>query len=435
MSPSRRNRSTSRFSLLLTLLVFLAIFLGFGYVIADRAATIAIARQLSGDLADLYAFGFTYALIFYLLTVLPLLMVIGYRGLQGETLTAKVEEHLAMCGLTDHQLRARMHEYQQHNSFSAFFLPMLVNVLFLFVVWAATLLPHGIAGMLDYLSDGGTLKVAIAFMYPRVAADASLVTWALLGAYFYSLSVLVRRWMQADLTTSVIWKIDVRLAVTFILGLLLTRLAAAPDQEVSAIGPWVTILAFSIGLVPDVFLRWMTRQLQRTARIDVDDEQRLFAPSELQRRIPGISFWQLDRLAEEGIESIQDLAMKGIPSLLINTRFDTALLLSWVDRALLANQVGDRLSMFHDAHVHTATELVARVETDADRAALLRSLVGVKRLPEKSEYQPHGGHGESFDRAVDAAPITEEQLANIVSGLRNGPNLRELRSYWANALA
>lgn len=156
---------------------------------------------------------------------------------------------LSLAGLRDSQLRARMLEYQQRNSFSAFFLPMLVNTLLLLVLWATTLLPHGIAGMLDYLSSGGTLKVAVAFMFPRIAADAALVNWALLGAYFYGLLLLIRRWMQSDLTTGVIWKLNVRFVIAFLLGLLLTRMVSGGGTVSAELGPWTMLLAFSIGIV------------------------------------------------------------------------------------------------------------------------------------------------------------------------------------------
>jgi hypothetical protein len=361
---------------------------------------------------------------------MPLLMVIGYHGLQGEILGAKLQEHLAMAGLRDSQLRARMLEYQQRNSFSAFFLPMLVNTLLLLVLWATTLLPHGIAGMLDYLSSGGTLKVAVAFMFPRIAADAALVNWALLGAYFYGLLLLIRRWMQSDLTTGVIWKLNVRFVIAFLLGLLLTRIVSDGGGASAELGPWTMLLAFSIGIVPDVFLRWASRQLKRIGRVDAEEMARLFAPSELQRRIPGMSFWQLDRLAEEDIESVQDLAMRAIPTLLIHTRFDTALMMSWVDRALLADQAGEQLPLFQHAHVHSATALIARVQTEAGRTALLRSL---DKAAEWICARAGQDEPDSFSRSPrpTVARVTDEELGNIVSGLQNGPNLRELTCYWA----
>jgi hypothetical protein len=427
---ARPNKLASRLWLLLTLLVFLALVGVFGWAMAERGAQIAMRQGLAGDIDDLYAFAFTYVLLFVLLSTMPLLMVIGYHGLQGEILSAQLQEHLAMAGLRDSQLRARMLEYQQRNSFSAFFLPMLVNTLLLLVLWATTLLPHGIAGMLDYLSSGGTLKVGVAFMFPRIAADAALVNWALLGAYFYGLLLLIRRWMQSDLTTGVIWKLNVRFVIAFLLGLLLTRIVSEGGTVSAELGPWTMLLAFSIGIVPDVFLRWASRQLKRIGRVDAEEMARLFTPSDLQRRIPGMSFWQLDRLAEEDIESVQDLAMRAIPTLLIHTRFDTALMMSWVDRALLADQAGEQLPLFQRAHVHSATALIARVQTETGRAALLRSMDKAAEWEcARSDTEAPGSLAEPPRRTVER--VTEEQLGNIVSGLQNGPNLRELTCYWA----
>jgi hypothetical protein len=190
------------------------------------------------------------------------------------------------------------------------------------------------------------------------------------------------------------------------------------------------LLAFSIGIVPDVFLRWASRQLKRIGRVDADEMARLFTPSDLQRRIPGMSFWQLDRLAEEDIESVQDLAMRAIPTLLIHTRFDTALMMSWVDRALLADQAGEQLPLFQRAHVHSATALIARVQSEAGRAALLRSLDKAADWEcARSDTEAPGSLAERPRLTVER--VTEEQLGNIVSGLQNGPNLRELTCYWA----
>ena len=47
---------------------------------------------------------------------------------------------------------------------------------------------------------------------------------------------------------------------------------------------------------------------------------------------------------EEGIESVEDLAMTDITNLLVKIRFDTPHLLYWVDQALLSHQAGEEHS-------------------------------------------------------------------------------------------
>jgi len=154
---------------------------------------------------------------------------------------------------------------------------------------------------------------------------------------------------------------------------------------------WLLSAAFTAGLIPDVFLRWVAQQSKRLVG-GGDRTGGPFAPSDLQRKITGMSFWQADRLAEEGIESVQDLAMKDIPDLLIRTRFDPALIFSWVDHALLWNQAG----------VQSLSQAVEQ--------KLSKDLLDI------DQSQP--------------PPLSRSMLENIINGLRHGPNLRYVRNYW-----
>lgn len=108
-----------------------------------------------------------------------------------------------------------MQEYEDRNSVAVFMLPMLVNLLFLVVVWGMALFPLGLAGMLDYIEGGRQARVGLALAVPIISKNATLLVWMLLGAYVYSISSIIRRWMQSDLTTNVLWRINVRLAITF----------------------------------------------------------------------------------------------------------------------------------------------------------------------------------------------------------------------------
>lgn len=58
---------------------------------------------------------------------------------------------LSPCGLADGQLRARMQEHQDRNRFSAFLLPLAVNLALLVVAWTSALLPRGMLDSLRHL--------------------------------------------------------------------------------------------------------------------------------------------------------------------------------------------------------------------------------------------------------------------------------------------
>jgi len=407
----------------LLMIIALVAFMGMiGWVTDQEAQTQAqrvLARVPGADPDLAYRFAFSVMLLFLLLSTLPLLLIIAYRGLQADILKARVLETLSMCALNDLQIHQRLAEFEQRNSVSAFVLPALVNLLLLYLVWDNALLPKGTDGLLVQLMNGPNPWIGLAELFPAAAGSLTPLTWALLGAYFYIVTLTVRRWTLYDLTTNVLWQIDVRLVTTFVLGMLLMGLASGEAGATQVFGPWLAAFAFLMGIVPDVFLRWVAQQLKRVGGIDVDQDGRLFSPSDLQTKIDGMSYWQVGRLAEEGIESVHDLAMKEIPTLIIQTRFDPALLLDWVDRALLCKQVGDDLDNFRRAHVYTATDLIALVgprSTGTGVEGLLRSLANA--APARSE-----------DSGGAQPQMTADLLVNIVQGLGNGPNLSHLTAY------
>ena len=218
-NPKRVSRSKRNLALILALVVGATAVLS--TISTERALEIIHARKLDVLDADVYTFAFAYSLTYLLMISLPLLMVAGYRGLQGNILSHKVAESLRMCGLEDHQLRAKMQEYEDKNSVSAFLLPMLVNFLFLLLIWGATLFPRGVAGMFDYVEGEMQVRMGIALALPMIADHASPIVWVSLGAYLYGISNMIRRWIQSDLTTAVLWRLNVRLAMTLVIGLLL----------------------------------------------------------------------------------------------------------------------------------------------------------------------------------------------------------------------
>jgi len=417
------SKPLSKLALIAALLAFVA---GVA-VITDSVASYAVAlagvRDAGADPDNVYRFSFMLMLVFILLTTLPLLMIIAYRGLQAGTLSAKVRASLSLCALDDSQVQERVLEYESSNSLGALFLPATVNLLLLYMVWDSAIFPCGVPGVIALMLTEPH-GFSLGLLFSRSAAQLTPLTWTLLGAYFYSVSLIMQRWMLADLTTNVIWKINVRLVVTFVLGLLLMSLASGPDRALHPFGASLAGLAFLTGIVPDLFLRWVSQQVQRLGGIDAEGDGRLFARSELQDKVDGLSFWQVDRLAEEGIESIQDLAMKDLPSLLIKTRFDPSLLFNWVDRALLCQQVDDDLERFKRAHCYTATDLMALVADGGGEDLLLRSLA------DAAPAAPAAGEGQSA-----ATPLTAPIIANIIAGLANGPNLRYLTNYRANVNA
>jgi hypothetical protein len=167
--------------------------------------------------------------------------------------------------------------------------------------------------------------------------------------------------------------------------------------------------------VPDTLLRWFKQQAKKIVNLEGEDYTKLFQQSDLQK-LGGMNFWQSDRLFDEGIESIQDLAMKDIPSLLISTRFDTSHTLYWVDQALLSNQVGNHMHLFENAFIKTASDLLA-IKNELCLENIYKPINGIKNEPHASSEE----NNSSFEQTNEI--ITREMVENILIAIKNGPNL------------
>ncbi len=423
----------SRNQLIALLSTYFLMFITVAALFTHHAIAIAQKDGTTFEIGDLIIFGFSYSLLFNLLATLPLLMVVGYRGIQGPMVMERARASLALCGLSTQKVKEKMSEYTERNGFHAFLLPMAVNLVFMVLLWGAALLPHGMGGMLEYLEHNGSLKVGVDVVLLRVSSEAVAETWIFFGAYFYAITTLIRRWMQCDLTTNVLWKLNVRFAVSILLGFLLTALFMDAESSRGQPDTWLLGFAFLSGLVPDMFLRWLTSQVKRLGKLDDESVGSIFPPSTLRKKITGMSFWQADRLAEESVESVQDMAMKEIPDLLIHTRFTPALIFDWVDRALLWNQVGEATVWLEAIGIRSASQLVRLSRRQEGLEGILQAISDARKLSQ-SAASPLKAKEEGNNRKGSTLPLppllTRHILENVVSGLEYGPNLRYLCNYW-----
>ncbi len=167
------------------------------------------------------------------------------------------------------------------------------------------------------------------------------IVFAFMGAYFFSLQVLVRRYFTADLKASVFMHISVRIWLVMILTLVLSIVwpaiplpgegttSTAPDAETLAL----IAVCFISGIIPDVALDMLSKFVKaRTAKGLKDTDEPLTS-------LQGLNVWHQARLAEEGIDNVQNLAESDIVDLIVHTRLGVRRLLDWVDQALLSIHV------------------------------------------------------------------------------------------------
>jgi hypothetical protein len=225
--------------------------------------------------------------------------------------------------------------------------------LILFTIINAILLyfffyPNATSGLAQLISNGGGIQAFSNYL----ADDATPITFGFLGAYFFVIQMLLRRYFSADLNPNAYNYAVVRMLTVFIFSVFL-QLATSyfnwPPLIVSAV-------AFVIGIFPSVGLRWI---LKTTNKLLTG----LKAPELIDKypltRIDGLNTWHEARLLEEKIENVQNLATASLDNLIINTNFSTMQLIDWIDQAILFVHTKEYWTMaFQLTGIRTATDLL-----------------------------------------------------------------------------
>ena len=172
------------------------------------------------------------------------------------------------------------------------------------------------------------------------------------------------------------------------------------------------IVSFASGIAPWPTLRDI-RLFAATARRRVfasqeDHDEAIVKPrlTELQ----GLNEYNEQRLLEEGIEDIANLAMADIPRLMVSVRMGGVRILDWVDQALLITYANQDLDRLRALGIRTASGLV-------------RAYLGPGAFPEDSPevwatLKPNSPHLHDLDGEF------QRRLYHYVIALWYHPNFR-----------
>ena len=183
-----------------------------------------------------------------------------------------------------------------------------------------------------------------------------IFNFGFLGAYFYILQMLVRRYFQNDLKTSAYVNSIMRIIVVIFLVWTVDLILPANIPLAQRMA-----FAFIIGVFP--YLGWQT--LQAMVKIPIKH----LIPS-LRQQYPlsdldGLNIWYESRLLEEGIEDMQNLATSNLVDVMLNTRIPVERLVDWVDQSLLFLHLSkdkDDRETLRRFGIRTATDLVDVIE-------------------------------------------------------------------------
>jgi hypothetical protein len=207
-------------------------------------------------------------------------------------------------------------------------LPVVVSTLLIALGWLVTLpLQPPSTGGKDWMS-------ALTLDHPTP------LHFAFLGAYFFSLQMLFRRYVLRDLRPSAYMAISIRI----ILATIGTWVVTATAQPMGLMGlklgedsSGLLVVGFVIGVFPPVVWQFAQSAFKRIGA-------GFFLPS-LKSQLPisdldGLTVWHEARLEEEGIENIPNMAMADIVELMVQTRLPPEQIIDWVDQAILYTNLG-----------------------------------------------------------------------------------------------
>lgn len=168
------------------------------------------------------------------------------------------------------------------------------------------------------------------------------VHFAFLGAYFFSLQMLFRRFVRKDLNTNAYLAVTLRIILAVLGTWILLEAAGILNIVNTTFGktdPALLVMGFVVGAFPPVAWQ-MIQSAFRTltgARFLVPSLRTAMPVSDLD----GLTIWHQARLEEEDIENVPNMASADMVELMLSTRVPPERIVDWVDQAILYTHLKD----------------------------------------------------------------------------------------------
>jgi hypothetical protein len=240
--------------------------------------------------------------------------------------------------------------------FNLALVPVLISTLLMAFGWTAVLLPT-LADVTDKALDFRSMELAT-LLEPR----RTEFTFAFLGAYFFTLNMVFRRYVRADLGPKAYSHISVRIIVAVVLAWVA---AAIPGIATDAAQPaaMLLVLAFFVGIVPETGLA-MIHDVVRARWNPLGKLIPSLEEKDPLTRLEGITLYDRARLLEEGIENVENLAHHDLIELMLRTRIPTPRVVDLMDQAILYLHVRSAVDDDPEDALRTLRRIGIRTATD-----------------------------------------------------------------------
>jgi hypothetical protein len=279
--------------------------------------------------------------------------------------------------------RRRRHKHSET------FRPVLLASLLLTIGWTVVITPelYRSIRLLDPLLFSGR---------PQLPAEA--LRFGFVGAYWFILQDLIRRYFRDDLKTTAYVSVSARIIVVVVLVATMSLIPLPLEEQ--------AVLAFLVGIFPQLGMQVLKTGVGKLGKRMVENLERRYPLSDLD----GLTIWDEARLAEEGVEDLQGLTTANLVDLLLHTRIPIVRLVDWLDQAFLYLRLPEG-------------------DEGKQMRAKLRAL-GIRGATDLERIWSAGADGEALRaavaRALDGDPVTVEAL---VTSFRGDVNLAHVRAF------
>jgi hypothetical protein len=235
------------------------------------------------------------------------------------------------------------------------------------VVLASTLLTLGwTAALLRPELTSGTASSGSDTLVQLFRPERSVVTFAFLGAYVFTLEVVVRGYLRGDLRPKTYTRIAVRLLTVVALAFVLDTMAGTTSTAA-----WL-VAAFVAGVFPDWGLQIILERV-REFSLGKSPAPSMRAGTPL-TELEEVDVFDRSTLGDEGVTNIEALAHHDLIALMLQTRIPAPRLIDWTDQAILrlyagagGLEDGDLFSRIRPLGLRTATQLLTVYEAAESR--------------------------------------------------------------------
>lgn len=299
-------------------------------------------------------------------------------------------------------------------------LPIALSSILIAVGWLMILLP---------ITPDPTM--GLSGIFRMFEPHVTPTSFGFLGAYFFTLNMVFRRYVRSDLTPKAYSQVTVRLLTTTILVWAVSALPMLAPDSSGPYSPVLLILAFCLGVVPETGIK----VLQEFLRKALGKFNESLLEHDPLTELEGVNLYDRARLSEEGVDNVENLAHHNIIHLLVQTRIPVSRVVDMFDQAILYLHLRDMPPEAQSALTSTESSTPpadASVDTKSPSTRDYLRSYGIRTATDLlMAWQAESESGQSALETIlrPRAPELADRLSIIVSTLQDDDWMPQLR-YW-----